>query len=112
MSDEEKKECTCDCHKIAAKFLLLTLSSFVGTLLAIIFAALLLKPVLAPCPCHKGMHKMPPRMERQLTPQAIGHRQFDMQKGDFKGARPQFQKGKFPQRPQGEQKAPQAPERK
>ncbi len=70
MTDEQKTECKCECKEIAAKFLLLTTSIFVGTLLAIIFAALLLKPAVPPCPCQKAwMHKMPPRMERQFGPQ-------------------------------------------
>ncbi len=75
MSDEEKKLTKCDCYRIAAKFLLLTTSVFLGTLLAIIFAAHLLKPPVPPCNCHhRGMHKMPPKMERfdrQLPPTGV-----------------------------------------
>ncbi len=90
MVDEQKQECKCECYKIAAKFLLLTTSVFVGTLLAIIFAAHLLKPPFPPpCNCNKGMHKMPPRMERQLPPGPMMHHQRMPQ---------DFRKGEFPQR--------------
>lgn len=119
MTDEQKKECKCECYKIAAKFLLLTTSVFVGTLLAIIFAAHLLKPPFPPCNCHKGMHRMhPPRMERQLPPGAMmKHRRipqnfkqngqfpqkqmkFDKRRFEVQGQKPNLEKANFPQRPQ------------
>lgn len=125
MTDEEKKECKCECYKIAAKFLLLTTSVFGGTLLAIIFAAHLLKPPFPPCNCHKGMHKMPPRMERRLPygpmmhhkrmPQSFhrngqfpqGQMKFERRNFEFQGPKPDFTKRHIPQRPQfGVEKTP------
>ena len=97
MTDEQKQECKCECYKIAAKFLFLTTSIFIGTLLAIIFAAHLLKPAVPPCYFHKGMHKMHPKMERfnrQMPPAGIIEHQRKMKfyrnedrfgQKDFKG---------------------------
>ncbi len=118
MTDEQNKECNCkcECYKIAAKFLLLTTSVFVGTLLAIIFAAHLLKPAIPPCDCHRGMHKMPPRMERfdrQLPPQGAVklHKQAkfyaienggqrDLNRTPQKPGKPDFKRGDLPQKPE------------
>ncbi len=78
MSDEEKKSCNCG---ELGRFFTLVAAIFIGTLLAILVSAALLRP--AKCPCHRFMH-MPMRaqaFEQQIPPMTeqwqIKHPGFD-----------------------------------
>ena len=64
MTDEEKK-CNCRCKELALKFLFLTSAIFLGTFLAILLSQAINKPKF---PCHRGMMKYHPTIERRLPP--------------------------------------------
>ena len=72
MTDEEKKSECCGneskCCKMIAKFFFKVGAVFLGTLLAILVAAALLKPPVPPCPCGIGPKGPCPlqKMERQV----------------------------------------------
>lgn len=115
MTEEEKKveECKvenreCKCQKILTKFLLDTVSVFLGVLLALLVLRGLTAPKFPVCPC--GMRGGYPMMERQIPPHRIGHKNFHKMRM-YKGQPPRFEKKsdfkKFPPRPDFETQAPQ-----
>lgn len=65
---EELKTCNCKkkCVKVLKKFIFLSGAVFVGSTLAILLSAAILRPKCPPCP--RGMMGPHPRMERQLPP--------------------------------------------
>lgn len=71
MTDAEKKDLS---EKLLVKFLVKTSAVFIGTTLAILVSASILRPK---CPC--PMRKMPPGIERPVPP--MGPQAY---KGDFK----------------------------
>ena len=79
MTDEEKKvECCekeCKCCKMIAKFFFKVGAVFLGTLLAILVAAALLRPGVPPCRCGIGPQgPCPLKMERHMPPMAKYHK--------------------------------------
>jgi hypothetical protein len=116
MTEEKKvEECTtdrheCKCQKILTKFLLDTISVFLGVLLALLVLRGLTAPNFGPCPC--GMKRGCPMMERRLPPpmhrakdfRAIrmhkDHPQFGQRKDAYReNLKPDFER-QVPQKPQ------------
>lgn len=83
MTDEIK---TCDCKEKAInklkEFSFIAGAVFVGTTLAILLSANILKPK---CPCPKGMMGPYPRMERPLPPPHPMMHPGDYHRGEFRG---------------------------
>lgn len=87
VEERNTEKCECKCQKILVKFLLNTISVFLGVLLALLVLRGLTAPKFMPCPMRGGC----PIMGKQLPPPPMyGHRKFHKgfpqdfnQKGDF-----------------------------
>lgn len=88
VTEEKHHECNCN---VFLKFLVLTSSVFVGSLLAILVAKALTQPSFPPCPMMKHFNR--PMYEKGFYPPAMG--EHPMMKHEFKGDHHKFDKKKF-----------------